>query len=275
MASVGRIARLVARAAAWCALVALVSLPLGGVVLRGVTAVAAGVLRIVDRPVVLTSLTSRGDQVVIGSHLTGLAQPLATWDATNLPIFLVATLGLALAAPAVSRRRRVQTLLAALVASVVTMVATVALQLEVTAANEARASLGLALHDRRDVAWLAAANEGIGVAMLLVPALLFASAYVRFRADGAAAPGTAPPRRLGLAGIAALATAVVCLGLAAVGAAPVDPRPGLLRVVRLNPGAPQAHQALASYDALAAIGMRMGVLTRDRTRAHAALPVEP
>lgn len=253
MRSVGRIARLVVRSAAACALVYVVCLPLEHAILRVVTAAAGGVLRIVDRPAVLTALRVDGERVVVMTHLTGSAQPLAPWDARNLPIFLVATLGLALAAPARGAVRRVENVVAASLLAFGTMVATVALQLEVTAGNAARASLGLALRTRRADALLGVLNEGIGVAMLLVPATVFAVAYLRWRAAPAGDTDGRERRGVRLAAAAAVAVAVATLVvLAAIGGMPVDPRPGLVRVIELNPDAPSAHLALAYHDTLTA-----------------------
>ena len=255
MASFGRIARLLARTAASCALVYAVCLPIGGGILRVITAAAGGVLRLVERPVVLTSLASHGDRVVIATYLSGSEQPLVTWQAGNLPIFLVATLGLALAAPASNGWQRLETVLLGTLASVATMIATVALQLQVTASNEARARLGLELHDRSGDALLASANQGIGIAMMLLPAAIFAFAYVRFRAERAeATPARPAGGRRHLAGIA-VTSALACsvfLGLVGLGRTTVDPRPGLARVVELNPAALNAHLALTYYDTVTA-----------------------
>lgn len=265
MGSLRRIAELLARAFLACALAYLVfDRLLGSVVLRAVGAVAQGVLRLIERPAVLTGLSSGHDHVVITSHLTGIARPLTTWDAENLPIFLVATVGLALAAPARSARRRLATLLLALVVSVPTLVATAVIQVQVSAANVARTELGLRLLDDRSESLLGAANQGIGIAMMLVPAAVFAFAYVRFRADAQARTGDGGE---GLRGLAAVAVVEVVLlaGLVALGAAPVDPRPGLVRVLERNPDSMRAHLALASHDALAGLGKRAST-----PRSHAA-----
>jgi len=270
MGSLRRIAELLARTVAACALVYVVfDRLLGGAVLRGLTAAAQGVLRLIDRPVVLTSLSSDGDRVVIASYLSGLQRPLATWSAENLPIFLVATLGLALAAPASGARRRLETVLLAVLVSVPTMLLTAVVQLQVTAANAVRTELGLRLYGTRTESLLAAANQGIGVAMLLVPAAVFAFAYVRFREDirgaRAGSVASAPLSRSARArdagqqarirGLAAATGIEISLlgALAAIGAAAIDPRPGLVRVAEQNPGSSRAYVALASYDALAGL----------------------
>lgn len=264
MGSLRRIAELLARATASCALAYLVfDRLLGSAVLHGLTAAAQGALRVIERPVVLTALASEHDRVVIASHLSGVARPLATWDAANLPIFLVATVGLALAAPARSWRRRLETLLLALVVSIPTMLATAVIQVQVTAANAARTELSLRLLDDRTEWLLGAANQGIGVAMLLVPAAVFAAAYVRFRAE-TTANGVGGGMR-GLASVAA-AEVVVLAGLVAIGGAVVDPRPGLVRVLERNPGSARAYLALASHDALAGLGKPTESRGRRRSR---------
>jgi len=274
-----RSAELLARAAATCALAYVVfDLLLGSVVLRALTAAAQGVLRLVERPAVLTSLASAHEHLVIASHLTGVERPLASWNAANLPIFLVATVGLALAAPARTWRRRLDTLLLALVVSVPTMLATTVIQIQVTGANAARAELGLRLLGERAESLLAAANQGIGIAMLLVPAAVFAVAYVRFRSDRQAATAVAPvggaagaAARGGTRGLVVVAAAeVVLLGtLAALGGATVDPRPGLVRVLERNPGAPRAYLALTSHDALVGLGKRAESPPRRARSLHA------
>jgi hypothetical protein len=264
MASLGRIARLLARVVAAGTLVYLACLLTGDGLLRATTAAARGVLRLVERPAILTSLSSGDAHVVIATYLSGVERPLATWDATNLPIFLVATLGLALAAPARDVWQRLATVLLAGLSSVVTMVATVVVQLQVTASNEARARLGLLLYDQRGESLLASANQAIGIAMLLVPAAVFAFSYVRFRERGEADAGEAGAnsrrasgwqRPFRLAAGSALAS-LIFFGLVRLGATTVDPRPGLLRVVELNPAAYQARLALTSYDAVIALHRR-------------------
>jgi len=261
-----RIAEILVRTAAACALAWVVfDWLLGFVVLRGLTAAAQGALRVIERPVVLTSLASEQDHVVIGSYLSGVARPFATWDAVNLPIFLVATVGLALAAPARSGRRRLETLLLALVVSIPTMLATAVIQVQVTAASAARTELGLRLLGDGAESLLAVTNQGIGVAMLLVPAAVFAVAYVRFRIDGhasGAVSGDGAESRVGehdgMRGLTVTAAVEVLLlaTLVAIGASAVDPRPGLVRVLERNPGSPRAYLALASHDALAGLGKR-------------------
>ena len=265
MGSLRRIAELLARTAAACALVYVVfDRILGGVVLRGLAATAQGALRMIDRPIVLTSLSSDGERVVIASYLSGLQRPLATWNAENLPIFLVATLGLALAAPASGLRRRLETVLLAVLVSVPTMLATVVIQVQVAAANAAGAELGLRLHGARAETLLGAANQGIGIAMLLVPAAIFAFAYVRFREDTPDTDQQASIR--GLAAAAGLEIALLGV-LAALGATTVDPRPGLVRVAEQNPGSTRAYLALASYDALAGLHRRRPPGRTDSARA--------
>jgi hypothetical protein len=270
MRSLRRTAELLARAIVAGALAyASFDWLLAGVVLRGLSAAAQGVLRLVQRPVVVTGLTSERDHVVLASYLTGIERPLAQWDADNLPIFLVATLALALAAPACGARRSVENALLAVLVAVPALLATTVIQVQVVAANAAQADLGLRLFDARFGALLAAANRAIGVAMLLLPAAVFAVGYVRFRDDTRRAPmagrrAPAATRASGagdrttlrrLAAAAALEGAVLVV-LAAIGSAPVDPRPGLARLVEQNPGATGAYLALASYDALAGIGIR-------------------
>lgn len=266
MRSLRRIAELLARTAAACALVYFVfDRILEGVVLRGLAAAAQGALRVIDRPVVLTSLSSDGERVVIASYLSGLQRPLATWNADNLPIFLVATLGLALAAPASGLRRRLETVLLAVLVSVPTMLATVVIQVQVTAANAAGAELGLRLHGARAETLLGAANQGIGIAMLLVPAAVFAFAYVRFReANGGVR--AAESRIRGFAAAVGVVLGLL-LALAAIGTAAVDPRPGLVRVAEQNPGSTRAYLALASYDALAGLHRRHPPGRTDSARA--------
>ncbi len=264
MGSLRRIAELLARAFLTCALAYVVFDRLfGHALLHGVVAAAQGALRLIERPAVLTALSSEHDHVAITTYLSGVARPLTTWNAENLPIFLVATVGLALAAPARSARRRLATLVLALVVSVPSMVATAVIQVQVAAANVARTELGLRLWDERAEWLLGAANQGIGIAMMLVPAAVFAVAYVRFRSDAQARAGDGGDRLRGLAVVAA-AEVVLLAGLVALGAAPVDPRPGLVRVLERNPGSPHAYLALASHDALSGLGKRSA---RPRSRA--------
>lgn len=271
MGSLRRIAELLARATAACALAYLLfDRLLGDAVLRGLTAATQGALRLAAPPVVVTSLSSERDRVVLASYLSGVERPLAEWNAENLPIFLVATLGLALAAPATGARRRLEAVLLAVLTSVPVMLVTAVLQVQVTAANALATGLGLRLFDARTDALLATANQGIGVAMLLLPAVVFAFAYLRFRDDTRASAADGPVAaargarvaedRVGIRGLVAAAGIEICLlaGLAAIGSTAVDPRPGLARVVERNPGSTRALVALASYDALAGLRSRPG-----------------
>jgi hypothetical protein len=157
-------------------------------------------------------------------------------------------------------------LLLALVVSVPTLVATAVIQVQVTAANVARTELGLRLLGDRAESLLGAANQGIGIAMMLVPAAVFAVAYLRFRTDARARTCEG---RDGLRELVAVAAAEVALlaGLVAIGATPVDPRPGLVRVIDRNPDSPRAYLALASHDALAGLGKRSATQRSRAVRA--------
>lgn len=255
MRPIARAGSVVARAALCCALVYVVCMQVSALLLRAITLAAAAILSLVDRPAIITGLSSDADRVLVTTHLRGFAEPLVSWDAGNLDVFLVATLGLALAMPASSGWLRLRGALVATLAGFLVMVITAVIQLQVITDNEARATLGLRLHGERGHAILGVANQWIGVMMLLLPAVVFSLAYLQLR-GGHAPPGAASSagaRSIFAPGALLVLMVLALVALARLRTVDVDPRPGLLRVIELNPDAAQPRLALACHDHLSAL----------------------
>jgi Flp pilus assembly protein TadD len=247
MGPLRRVASFVLRAAACCALVYAALLPLRDVLSRAVVLAAGALLWLVDRPTPISALAADGDQVTIFTHLGGAEQAIGRWNGENLPVFLVAALGLALAVPAASRTRRAEVVLASGLAAGLVTIATAAIQIEVATVNYAHAALGLALVSSTGRATLEVLNEAINALMLLLPAAILVLGYVSHRTARAGARATSERRRLGTLALGAVAVAGVLLMLAALRARSRDPAPALERVLELNPRAPRAWFAFAAH----------------------------
>jgi len=242
MTSRARSARLVVRSVACCALVYLALLPLHGLLTRVSAATALQLLSLADPPSIISGVTTHGSDVEIFTHLTGLEAPLGTWNGENLPVFLVAALGLALAIPSSSPREKLGIVLWAALAATAVTLATATIQLQVTAVNLAHARFGLALVSPRGQALLEVANRSINLVMLLLPAAVLVLGHGPARAGAA----TAVPRGRLRTPLLVLLAGSVLGGLIALGRPqPGDPAAVLERVLALNPGAPAAAMARA------------------------------
>src|SRR5437867_7396492 len=81
------------------ALIYILWLPLQGLFTRLVSAAAEKVLALVEHPLMLTSLTTRGNSITIHTYITGVPQALTKLNFENLHISVVASLALALSVP--------------------------------------------------------------------------------------------------------------------------------------------------------------------------------
>ncbi|MEW6270726.1 MAG: tetratricopeptide repeat protein [Thermodesulfobacteriota bacterium] len=242
-----RSASFLARAAACCAAVYVVLLPLRDSLVRAIALAAGASLWLVDRPSVITGLAADGAQITIYTHLAGVAQPIGAWSGESLPVFLVAALGVALAVPAPTWWRRVELVLASGLAAVLVTIATAAIQLQVATVNYAHAALGLALVTSRGRALLEAANQAINAVMLLLPAAVLVVGYAASRVPGTPAAPRGAWRRPALLALAAVAVGTLLAALVLLRVRSQDPAQGLQRVLALNPRAPHAWFALAAH----------------------------
>jgi len=254
-------ASFVLRAAVGCALVYLALLPLRDAIVRAIAASAGAVLWLVDRPTAISRLASAGDQVTISTHLAGVEQAIGAWNGENLPVFLVAALGLALAVPVGDQWRRVEVVLWAALAAALVTIAAAAIQLQVATVNWAGAALGLALLSPSGRMILTAASQSINVVMLLLPASILLFAYVAHRATPRhAARAAGGARRVAAPLLACGVVPAALLVLVVLRERDRDPAPALERVLALNPRAPRAFFALAAYSADAGRDRRALVL---------------
>jgi hypothetical protein len=213
---------------------------------------------LLDHPRLIAGLTSRGDNVLIQGYLSGRMEPLLSWSAENLHIFVVASLALVLAVPAGGWIRLARRL--AMTSVLVTMysLTLMVVQLKTDAERTASEKMGLTLTTHFEKVFLNWSNRGlIMVGMLALPAVVFLFMYVSsvFR-TAAAEPAAGPPAeavpRGGRKKWRMPAVAMLIAALCALAAAFPPPNPGpeetlagLRRIVGLNPDSPQARFSLA------------------------------
>jgi tetratricopeptide (TPR) repeat protein len=227
-----------------------------------VAAAAERVLALVERPLILTALTARGNSITIYTYISGVAQPLTKLNCEYLHISVVTSLALALSVPLKrwSVRARVCGLVLALVFFV--MVAVCVVQLELTAENYASARLGLTIYTAREKAILDWAIRKSSLALVfVVPALLFLISYLMvWSGAGRASPRTIDKRsgpdtgsrrfiRIGWRSVSVAVAVSVTAWLLLVPphadpAGRVDLQ-GLQKIVNLNPSSARAHFGLA------------------------------
>jgi len=142
---------------------------------------AERLLRLIQRPPLITSVVASGNVITISSYVTGFDSPMASWNDANLHFFVVAPIALMLAVPLRSLSTRLWlTLVAALATSAVSLGICV-VQLETVAETFARMYLDIEVHTAREKALLNGINQAlITLGMLLVPAFLFLVTYLAF-----------------------------------------------------------------------------------------------
>jgi hypothetical protein len=218
------------------------------VVLALVARGGRAVLAIATWPPVVTDLLAHRNSIEIRADLLEPLQSIGRWDASNLAVFLVASLGLVLAAPSRDAKMRLAWIGAALWIALLTMIAVCALEAEVATVNYAAAKLDWILIGPGAQRLLEHALTATDAAVLLVPAAFALAAYVTTFAE---APRSTTAEK-GIAGW--LRPTLVWLGLLlTVGALLVPfPAPGsaariarLERTVGLNPTSPSVRLALA------------------------------
>src|SRR5262245_11045989 len=177
----GRTLKLVLRFGALYILIYVLWLPVRGAFVRLLAAMAEGALALLERPPLITSLTTQGDVIEIHSYITGVEQSIASWNGVNLHVFMVMSLALLFAVPMKTLSERLTLAVNALALIVAVMLAICIVQLESSIEIYASTSLGMTLHSERAKAFFDWANRGlIMVGMLLLPAFLFLRSYVSF-----------------------------------------------------------------------------------------------
>ncbi len=242
-------------------------------------------LRLIQRPPLITSVSPSGNVITISSYVTGFDSPMASWNDANIHFFVVAPIAMMLAVPLRSLSARVRlTLAAAVVASVVSLGICV-VQLETVAETFARMYLDIQVHTAREKAALDWINQAlVTVGMLLVPAFLFLITYLaswlepQRTAKDKPRPRVMPtvparsPARTALLGTGGLALAAL-IALFFVATRPsTDPRrylEGWAKLAALNPRFAPAHVNVG-------IGLEeAGRLDEAIEEFHHALQVDP
>ena len=210
-----------------------------------VATVAERVIRLVEDPPLITSLTAEGDRVQLFSYLTGFQNPMASWSAETLGGFLLAPLVLILVLAAPHLRRATLLRFGGLVLLFVfLMIVGIAVtQLKLVAETYASTELGITVHTPAEQAAMKRLNDALYVVgMLALPAFLGLATYCYVRwlqPAPASAPAVrrAPRRKL----ISVLVLSAGVGGWALFAAAPdpgTDPTAyyeGWAKILRLNP----------------------------------------
>jgi Flp pilus assembly protein TadD len=237
-------------------------LPLREPFIRFLAIATLKVLAFLEHPPLITSLTPHGDDITLHSYITGLPQPLATWNGDNLHIYVTASLALVLAVPLRSWTERLRLVAVSFAVILCVTVAICTVHLKIAAETYASTYLGISLHTLREKAMLEWADRAlIMVGMLGLPALLFLISYVsswsvRMKTDDSQTPN-APKRRkqesrsvrrtvLAVAGACGMAFLAVLASPRAI-QTPGTRLEGLRRILSLNPSSPYAHFGLGLH----------------------------
>jgi len=238
-------------------------LPIQGGYVRLLSDSAYRVLSLTENPPIITGLSPSGNTIRLESYVSGRLAPIASWNAENIHIFVVASLALVLSFPAGGwRRMAVRVFGSVLMVFLYTLTLTV-VQLRTVAGGYAAGHQGLNLYTPSQVALLDWANRGlIMVGMLLLPTFLFLTSYMsswarqQWNAPARETPaalraGRAQQLRRELRALALLATAsAAILAFILVPQRDItfeEVRGGLERIVALNPGSPDAYLALGLF----------------------------
>jgi hypothetical protein len=215
-------------------------LPLQPSYTRLLAAIAQPLLRLIDKPPLISSLVARDNSIALYSFLTGFGQPMASWSTETMGVFVLAPLVLVLAAPLPRLPDRLVAALLVLGLVIAVSAGIAVTQIKLVVETHATEQLGITLHTATERAILERFNLLHVVGMLALPALLFAATY----AWGLwVLPSLAMARRR--RGHLFAGLAVGALALAAWGALAAVPEPstargdyheGWARVLRLNPG---------------------------------------
>ena len=209
----------------------------------------------------VTALRAEGNSILILSAIQGEAQPLASWNAWNLHLYVVLTLALVLTAPRRGAGERLR--LAAVSLAVAGLVSLLIAATQVESAADAQATLaaGVRLYSARHLARLGLASQALITAgMLLLPACLFFVAYLgpgdppgkaTSSVAGRAWPKATTSRRRPIAWGALLAGGVIAATAVALAWArppgPTEIHASLERLQRINPASPRPHLGLGVW----------------------------
>jgi len=222
------------------------------------------VLSLTENPPIITGLSPAGNSITLESYVSGRRAPIASWNAANIHIFVVASLALVLSFPSGGWRRMAARFLGSVLGVFLYTLTLTVVQLRTVAGGYAAGHQGLNLYTPSQLALLGWANRGlIMVGMLLLPSFLFLTSYisswareqriapVRDALPTALRDGKAQQLRRELRALALLA--IVSAAILAFILAPQrdatfeEVREGLERIVGLNPASPEAYFALGLF----------------------------
>jgi tetratricopeptide (TPR) repeat protein len=193
---------------------------------------AERVLRLVERPPLITALGARGSVITIHSYLVS-ERALASWNGEDLHLYIVATLALVLAVAGGGLAARALLAGLAFVLAALGCLAITVVQLEATAQAAAATLWQIRLYTDNEMAWIERFNDVlIGAGMLLFPAFLFLVAYLR-RLTPRSDRGGRPRKAWVVASLIVAAAAGAYLASGGK-AGEQDEREGWQKILRLN-----------------------------------------
>lgn len=210
-----------------------------------VAAVAEPVIRLVEDPPLITSLTAEGNSVQLFSYLTGFQRPMASWSTETLGGFLLAPLVLILVLAAPHLRRATLFWLGGLVLLLVflVIVGIAVTQLKLVAEIHAATELGITVHTPAEQSALKRINDALYVVgTLALPAFLCLATYCYVRWLGPAPAATSSARRGRRRKLISILVGAAGVGGWFLFAAAPDPgtdpdayHAGWAKILRLNP----------------------------------------
>jgi tetratricopeptide (TPR) repeat protein len=228
--------------------------PIQGWLMRLLAAGADTVLGMVERPPIITALTSQGNIVTAHSYLRGSDLSLASWNGSAVHLFAMVPLALMLAVPRGTLAERARRAALAIPPLSFVMLIIVVVQMKTVADDYARRNLGIEVYSPGERAFLGGANRVlILVGMLLLPAFFFLMAYVSvwsMRVADAAARRRAPhaQRTAMLVALGACFGAWLWLLQPRDSAGSGEAAEGVRRILELNPSSAKA-QFIAGFHA--------------------------
>lgn len=223
------------------------------------------VLSWVWSPPLVTSLEAAGEDVDIRGILLQPGQWMGRWAAGNLPVFVIASFGLALAVPVRDRGVRVALAAGTLLVCFVAMVAISAVEVVVVSASWADRRAGLLLLSESQRLFFVEAHGAIGVLQMLLPATLAVLAYAMLWAQEGEAHEDAPVSwRPAVGLVLALLTVVGVSALPAPTPTSAEVVARLSRTAERNPASAEVRLALAAAEGRALIARGQPCEARER-----------
>lgn len=159
-------------------------------------------------PPLVTSLQASGEAIDIRGVLYGPSEWMGRWDAGNLPIFIIASLGLAVSVPVRDAAERASLVGGTVLVCFVVMVALSVVEVLTVSASWAAAREKVVLVTASERELLESAHGSVDLIQMLLPALLAIVSYGLYWAGGAT---TAPAGSWKVAGGLWLAVVAVVL----------------------------------------------------------------